>query len=157
MNMTARTLAVTAASVLLLGCAHTDKAEQQAQAKAPLYSCYRHITNNSSCNWTFQIESHYPQHGNVYFGNSNTSSCTQRNGPCTVAPGTTIDLHYTYTDGASDGQMNITDSTGKTNAWIYGNDVVNQCVSFNHSGNTGSVALNDPSGGDMNAWGPCNW
>jgi hypothetical protein len=157
MNMTARALAVAAASVLLSGCAHTGKPEQQAQAKAPLYSCYRHIYNNSSCNWTFQIDSKHGQHGNVFFGNVDTSSCTQKNGPCTVAPGATIDLHYTYTDGAADGQMNITDSTGTTKNWEYGNSVVNQCVSFNHSGSTGSVALNDPSGGDINAWGACNW
>jgi hypothetical protein len=134
-----------------------DNAQKTAEVGKPLYSCYRHITNRSSCPWKFQVQQDGTQYGNVYFGDGTLANCTQQNGPCTIPANTTIQIQYTTTDGSAQGVMDVTDQNGKMNNWFYVNKVVDICPDYHHSGNTGAVALNDPADGDLNAWGQCTW
>jgi len=140
----------------LAGCTTSPDADPAKGTTAPFYSCYRHIYNNSSCPWTFQIPQE-TQYGNVYFGDGTLPNCTQMNGPCTVAGNTTIEIHYTYTRGSSQGVYNITDRTGTKRDFSYSAPTAAQCPYIRHAGGTGAVALNDPADGDINVWGACTW
>lgn len=79
------------------------------------------------------------------------------NGKCEIAPGKVI-----VATGSSF-TIEITDHTGKSRAFDVegrprpnlGN--ISLCPYIRHSGNTGSVAVNDPADGDINMWGPGQW
>ncbi len=152
MNVASRAIGAILASVLLVGCTSTAPEKPKREAKAPLFSCYRHIYNNSSCGWTFQDTG--GGNGNAYFiddnGGACTSNCTEKNGPCTVNPNCTITLQYTYSGGLSDGIMNVTLGS-TTEQYSYNAAGVNLCPYINHQGQTGGISLNEPASGDMTA------
>lgn len=142
----------------LLGCTTRPEVDPAKGTKAPLFSCYRTIYNNSDCPWTFgQSPSDVHQKGNMYFGDGTLPNCTHENGPCTVPPKTSIPLHYTYTANVSRGTLVIRDRTDTSKSFSYLNNWPDDCPYIQHSGGTGAVALNDPADGDLNAWGACTW
>ena len=114
--------------------------------------CVRHIYNNSTAPWIFKFAT---QHGNVTFPGT---SC-QQNGPCAIPPQSTVEIDYSTTGGQINGLVSITDYTYDTNSFSYDNSTINDglCPYVQHSGDTGSVAVNDPANGDFNAWGPNSW
>ncbi len=122
---------------------------------AHAFSCWRHIYNNSSCGWSFQDVGGGA--GNAYFIDPGgcTSNCTEKNGPCTVNPGCTIELQYTYSGGISNGQMNVMVNTSgqKWVGFSFQGTGVNECPYINHSvaPQTGGISLNQPANGDLTA------
>jgi len=131
---------------LVLALATTTSA-LAAPKHQPHLSCYRHIYNTSGGAWTFSATNNY---GNLWFP-TNLQSCTPKNGPCVVPPGTTIQIQYTQQAGYSSGNITITDQTGASNSFGYSNSIYD-CPRIQHSGSTGAVSVNDPANGDMNAW-----
>ena len=125
-------------------------------ASAAEAACERHIYNQSSQPWTVQAfpeltPTRFP-YGNVYFGGACGGS---RNGPCTVAPNSSLVITYTTTDGISDGLITFRDNRGVQRGFNY-RGLASNCPYVAHSGNTGAVSVNAPANGDF-AIGRGNW
>jgi hypothetical protein len=128
--------------------------------KAPGFSCYRNIVNNSQCPWTVSVDS---RRGNVWFGGVTcnqksaekaVASCNPENGPCLLQPTCSVPIQYTYTASVSSGTFTVTDQNGGTDNWNYLNEYTGYCPYISHSGSTGPVDLNDPADGDI-TFGGC--
>lgn len=89
------------------------------------------------------------RYGNVYFPSNDCRGMT--NGPCTIAPGASVRITYTTTNGIAWGTMSIFDHKKKLRSFDC-EGAASRCPYVKHSGNTGSVAVNDPANGDWNAW-----
>jgi hypothetical protein len=120
-----------------------------ATASAADAACTRHIYNRSDNPWTFTATN---SQGNVHFTTGLYACKNRTNGPCTVPPHTTAGIEYTTTAGISNGTWFIRDKTGEERRFGY-LGAASHCPAISHNGSTGAVALNDPAGGDVNAWG----
>lgn len=134
----------------------------------PLFSCERHIYNDSECKWTLQ-RTDAPHDGNVWFDQtcilkdgsktSEVAVCPNvENGPCTLLPRCSVKITYTYSNGYSSGTWKITDEHGQSREWRYNTQGgrLNECTYIMHSGSTGPVYLNEPANGDM-TFGGCSF
>jgi hypothetical protein len=118
-------------------------------ASAADAACTRHIYNRSANPWTFRATN---SQGNLHF-NKGLFACKNRvNGPCTIPGHTNAEIEYTTTAGIANGTLYITDKTGAVRSFDY-RGLSSNCPTISHNGNTGAVSVNDPSDGDLNAWG----
>jgi len=122
-------------------------------ATAAEAACQRHIYNRSAKPWEFiaspRKDRGGERYGNVYFHSTDCRGMT--NGPCIVAPGASVRITYTTTNGTAAGSMAIFDHKKKLRSFDYEGSF-SRCPKISHRGNTGSVAVNDPANGDWNAW-----
>lgn len=147
---------------------------QSAQA-----ACERHIYNNSDAPWTFYAQTEEGlipvpvpggpllaiptgSKGNVWFSGAmdmvdTSKPCSvPKNGPCVIAPRTTVTITYTTTAGESIGRMAIFDRNRDYRVFSF-TGAASNCPYVHHSGGTGAVAVNDPADGDFNIWGVALW
>lgn len=99
-------------------------------------SCFRHIYNHSGKPWTFEF---------LTFNGEDVkyiSSTCVSNHTCTVRAGGTVEIYY----GSSNGILRIKDHNGVEKKFTYSG---RNCGSIRHEGKTGSVTMNDPTGGDI--------
>jgi hypothetical protein len=131
-----------------------------AGGNEPEYSCSRSIYNPTSCPWTFTV-SVGGGGGNVWFMDDYgcVEDCNTQNGPCTLPAGCSVTIQYTTTNGIISGTWFATDMNGSLgrSPWNYSSNYpAIQCPYIQHSGNTGSVSVNDPANGDLTA-NACTW
>jgi hypothetical protein len=116
-------------------------------------ACERHIYNNSAQYWRFtpvpDSASTGPNLGNVWFYGSVCNG--QRNGECKIPAHTSVTIKYTTTLGTAQGQWRISDDHGVPYTFNYHGES-SECPYIAHSGNTGSVSVNDKANGDMSVW-----
>ena len=100
------------------------------------------IRNESSIPWTIKVSVSY---GNVYL-----TGCPI-NGPCTIAPHSSISAVYTTTDAYTSGTINFYCNT-KQKYWGYGkyNNSYHSVFAFrDFQGDSKQVSFNNPNKGDV--------
>lgn len=133
--------------------------ENLTSKEIPSGTMFRHIYNNSNQPWTFLSATGRGKAGlkigNVWFLNQTCAQDSNNrgracNGPWTVPPHCSVEIQYTTSKGACEGGWYITDAHNAIRMWNYDNGMsIYNAPYISHSGDTGSVSLNDSANGDM--------
>jgi hypothetical protein len=103
-------------------------------------SCERHIYNESNSEWTFSFIT--PQ-GEVRVLDAQCAGHT-----CFIPPKKTMTINYNFSNNFK-GYVYIGDKNQNFNGFGFTKEFFGKCVSIHHEGSTGSVSMNEPSGGDF--------